>query len=171
MCQLTDVGGRTVIIDRPEKWSNTSRKTLFQWIWYLRMVLACDENIQKLGIVNVVYCLDRYQRQDLETIRLFHSQLTPAIPLKTSARYAVFENKAWKQVLDFEQVIMKQPARMRFRSIQGKPPMKFIFVLIFICCAGSCGFLSIASIHLTLHSHSFFLITVSQDHMRYACIH
>ena len=84
------------------------------------MVLAENEDVQKLGIVNVVYCLDEYCRQDLEAVRQFHCELASAVPLKISARYAVYEDNAWKQILDFEQVIMKQPARMRFRSIGGK---------------------------------------------------
>lgn len=118
----TDVGGRAVVVDRPGLMNgqDISRKSLFQWIWYLRMALAEKESVQKLGFVNVIYCLDEYTRQDLEAIRQFHSCLGPAIPIKIAARYAVYEDKAWKQVLDFEQVIMKQPARMRFRSIGGK---------------------------------------------------
>jgi hypothetical protein len=92
----------------------------FRWIWYLRMVLAQEEQNQKLGIVNITYMFEGYARPDLETLRLYHREFLPAIPLKNSARYVLFSDIAWKQVIDFEQVIMSRIDRVRFRTVSGK---------------------------------------------------
>jgi hypothetical protein len=92
----------------------------FRWIWYLQMVLAQEEENQKMGIVNMVYMVEGYSRPDLETIRLYHQKLTPAIPLKTSARYGIFSDNAWKQVLEFAQIVMSRIVRVRFRALVGK---------------------------------------------------
>ena len=83
-----------------------------------RMVIG-NEQLQKLGCVNVPYMLDRHPGFiNYESIRQ-GTRLMLCIPFRLVSIYALAEGSAWNNALDFIHYALGRVIRLRTRTIYG----------------------------------------------------
>ena len=87
-----------------------------------------NEQVQKLGIVDIVYMLDHFQpRVDYEFIRK-GTQVFLCSPTRFAFVYFLVDGRSpWNNVLDFMNFIVGKMVQVRSRAIRG--------TLLFVLCA------------------------------------
>ena len=117
-----DFGNRRVIFYYRALHGNYKhRDNLLRTYWYVTNVLSESEDVQKLGVANVVYNVGGYYPEggmDWEKSRRL-AKLFRAIPLKFCSFYPCIDTKAWTIVVDTFSVVMSKWLRFRLRAIKG----------------------------------------------------
>jgi hypothetical protein len=96
------------------------RENILRSFWYVMNVISTSEDVQKLGVVNVVYNLGGIPRSgiDYEKSRRL-SNLIKSIPVRFCSFYPCIDTKFWAIVVETFSVIINKYLLMRFRIIKG----------------------------------------------------
>mmetsp|Transcript_12572 Transcript_12572/g.18847 ORF Transcript_12572/g.18847 Transcript_12572/m.18847 type:complete len:379 (-) Transcript_12572:83-1219(-) len=96
------------------------RENIIRSFWYVMNVISASEDVQKLGVVNVVYNLGGMPRSgiDYEKSRRL-AKLFKAIPVRFCSFYPCIDTKFWTIVVETFSVIINRFLLMRFRIIEG----------------------------------------------------
>lgn len=96
------------------------RENLLRSFWYIANVLSYNEDVQKLGVVNVVYNLCGFPKEgiDYEKSRRV-AGLFKSVPLRFCSFYPCVNTRAWKITIETFSVIISKYLRIRFRVING----------------------------------------------------
>jgi len=96
------------------------RENILRAFWYVMNVISESEDVQKLGVVNVVYNLGGMPRSgiDYEKSRRL-AKLFKAIPVRFCAFYPCIDNSFWSVAVKTFSVIISKYLLMRFRIIKG----------------------------------------------------
>ena len=96
------------------------RENIIRSFWYVMNVISVSEDVQKLGVVNVVYNLGGLPRSgiDYEKSRRL-AKLFKAIPVRFCSFYPCIDTNFWKIVVETFSVIINRFLLMRFRIIEG----------------------------------------------------
>ena len=89
-------------------------------LWYVSNIISEDEDVQKLGVVNVVYNVGGYVDQsfDYEKSRRV-SRIFCAIPLRFASFFVCLDEGAWMTVVDAFSFMISKYLRIRLRVILG----------------------------------------------------
>ena len=90
-------------------------------LWYLLMTMADHEEVQKLGIVRIVYFLDGYPPDgvDYEILRVI-TLIWSSVPIRTVSLYIVSHQSIWDHAIDAGLLMVSPFVRLRTRAIHGK---------------------------------------------------
>ena len=96
------------------------RENILKVLWYVSNVISEDEDVQKLGVVNVVYNVGGYVDQsfDYEKSRRV-SRIFRAIPLRFASFFVCLDEGAWMTVVDAFSFMISKYLRIRLRVILG----------------------------------------------------
>lgn len=96
------------------------RENILRSFWYVMNVISASEDVQKLGVVNVVYNLRGLPRSgiDYEKSRRL-AKLFKAIPVRFCSFYPCIDSKFWTVVVETFSVIINKFLLMRFKIIEG----------------------------------------------------
>eukprot|EP00581_Thalassiosira_minuscula_P002144 CAMPEP_0183741506 /NCGR_PEP_ID=MMETSP0737-20130205/62279_1 /TAXON_ID=385413 /ORGANISM="Thalassiosira miniscula, Strain CCMP1093" /LENGTH=367 /DNA_ID=CAMNT_0025976853 /DNA_START=284 /DNA_END=1387 /DNA_ORIENTATION=+ len=96
------------------------RENLLRSFWYVMNTISAGEDVQKLGVVNVVYNLCGFPEKgmDYEKSRRI-AKLVKAIPVRFCSFYPCIDSRAWAVVVDTFSVLVSKYLRFRFRVIKG----------------------------------------------------
>ncbi len=96
------------------------RENILRSFWYIMNVISASEDVQKLGVVNVVYNLGGLPRSgiDYEKSRRL-AKLFKAIPVRFCSFYPCIDTKFWSVVVETFSVIINKFLLMRFKIIEG----------------------------------------------------
>ena len=96
------------------------RENLLRVFWYMANTLSSYEDVQKLGVVNVVYNLCGFPKKgmDYEKSRRL-ARLFKAMPLRMCSFYPCIHTNAWSVVVDTFSVMISKYLRVRLRVIKG----------------------------------------------------
>ena len=95
-------------------------ENLLRSFWYVANVLSTSEDVQKLGVANVVFNLGGFPKHgmDYEKSRRL-AGLFKAIPLRFCSFYPCIDTRAWAVVVDTFSVITSKYLSVRLRVIKG----------------------------------------------------
>ena len=121
-----DLGDRRVIfyykalsnIDEVDCYKH--RENILRAFWYVMNVISRSEDVQKLGVVNVVYNLGGmpHKGMDYEKSRRL-AKLFKAIPVRFCSFYPCIDTKFWAVVVKTFSVIINKFLLLRFKIIKG----------------------------------------------------
>jgi hypothetical protein len=96
------------------------RENLLRAFWYVTNTLSASEDVQKLGVVNVVYNLCGLPKEgmDWEKSRRL-ACLFKAVPLRMCSFYPCSDTRAWGIIVEGFSVIVSRYLRIRMRIIKG----------------------------------------------------
>jgi len=96
------------------------RENLLKALWYVFNVISEDEDVQKLGIVNVVYNVGGWVENgiDYEKSRRV-SRIFRAIPLRFASFFVCLDEGVWMTVVDTFSFMISKYLRIRLRVILG----------------------------------------------------
>ena len=96
------------------------RENILRSFWYVMNVISVSEDVQKLGVVNVVYNLGGMPHSgiDYEKSRRL-AKLFKAIPVRFCSFYPCIDTKFWSVVVETFSVIINKYLLMRFKIIKG----------------------------------------------------
>mmetsp|Transcript_44021 Transcript_44021/g.106748 ORF Transcript_44021/g.106748 Transcript_44021/m.106748 type:complete len:427 (+) Transcript_44021:249-1529(+) len=96
------------------------RENILKTFWYLTNVLSRDEDVQRFGIVNVVYNNGGFPENgmDYEKSRRL-ARLFKAIPVRFSSFLVCIDEGPWLTVVDTFSIIVDKFIRIRLRAILG----------------------------------------------------
>lgn len=96
------------------------KENLLRSFWYVTNTISASEDVQKLGVANVVYNLGGYPEggMDYEKSRRL-ARLIKAIPIRFCSFYPCIDTKAWEIVVDAFSFIVSKFLRFRLRAIKG----------------------------------------------------
>jgi hypothetical protein len=91
-------------------------------LWYLAMGnLADDEDIQRFGLVLVVYCVGPFKMAEIDREMMTHGMdYSHGLPLRYSALHYCFDDPRLRPVISFSKLIVDTSTRLRFRAHFGK---------------------------------------------------
>ena len=100
---------------------------------YLR--LAQDENIQKRGIVSIIYMVDQpdsimSDRYELWTM----ARIRQAAPVRTCCQHLCYNNPTLKRVMNFVLPVLNPAARSRLAAHYGMCLILSVFDSFVSCC-------------------------------------
>lgn len=96
------------------------RENILKVLWYVSNVISEDEDVQKLGVVNVVYNVGGWVEHsfDYEKSRRV-SRSFRAIPLRFASFFVCLDEGAWMTVVDAFSFMISKYLRIRLRVIIG----------------------------------------------------
>lgn len=96
------------------------RENILKSFWYVMNVISASEDVQKLGVANVIYNLGGIPRSgiDYEKSRRL-AKMFKAIPVRFCTFYPCIDTKFWEVVVETFSVIINRFLLMRFRIITG----------------------------------------------------
>ena len=96
------------------------RENILRSFWYIMNVISRCEDVQKLGVVNVVYNLGGmpHKGMDYEKSRRL-AKLFKAIPVRFCSFYPCIDTKFWSVVVKTFSIIINRYLLMRFKIIKG----------------------------------------------------
>ena len=96
------------------------RENILKVLWYVSNAISEDEDVQKLGVVNVVYNVGGWVEHsfDYEKSRRV-SRLFRAIPLRFASFFVCLDEGAWMTVVDAFSFMISKYLRIRLRVILG----------------------------------------------------
>jgi len=117
----TDSAGRRVIFYyKAVSEYYKERENLLRSFWYVANVISRNEDVQKLGIVNVEYNLGGFPKHgmDYEKSRRF-AKLFRAVPIRFNSFYPCLDEIAWITVVETFSVMISRFLRIRLGVITG----------------------------------------------------
>ena len=96
------------------------RENILKVLWYVTNAISKDEDVQKLGVVNVVYNVGGWVEHsfDYEKSRRV-SRIFRAIPLRFASFFVCLDEGAWMTVVDAFSFMISKYLRIRLRVILG----------------------------------------------------
>ena len=96
------------------------RENILKVLWYVSNIISEDEDVQKLGVVNVVYNVGGWVEKnfDYEKSRRV-SRIFRAIPLRFASFFVCLDEGAWMTVVDAFSFMISKYLRIRLRVILG----------------------------------------------------
>lgn len=96
------------------------RENLLRVFWYVMNLISLKEDVQKLGVVNVVYNVGGFPNHgmDYEKSRRL-ARLFRAIPVRFNGFYPCVDEMAWVVVVETFAVMISRFLRIRLRIITG----------------------------------------------------
>lgn len=96
------------------------RENILKALWYVTNAISKDEDVQKLGVVNVVYNVGGWVEHsfDYEKSRRV-SRIFRAIPLRFASFFVCLDEGAWMTVVDTFSFMISKYLRIRLRVILG----------------------------------------------------
>ena len=96
------------------------RENILKVLWYVTNAISKDEDVQKLGVINVVYNVGGWVEHsfDYEKSRRV-SRIFRAIPLRFASFFVCLDEGAWMTVVDAFSFMISKYLRIRLRVILG----------------------------------------------------
>mmetsp|Transcript_13215 Transcript_13215/g.23626 ORF Transcript_13215/g.23626 Transcript_13215/m.23626 type:complete len:382 (-) Transcript_13215:433-1578(-) len=96
------------------------RENVLRSLWYVFNAISSSEDVQKLGVTNVVYNLGGFPKNgmDYEKTRRV-ARLIKTFPVRFCSFYPCINSRAWALVVDTFSVMSSMYLRFRLRVIKG----------------------------------------------------